>query len=61
LVNINPNKGRGRYPTVSIPTEFFPMFKGDYVIVSELENGLGMIVLPAEVKPVFGEDQKEYD
>jgi len=49
--NVHPE--RGRYLTVSIPAELTNLFPTDWMFVQPLKNGRGLIIVPAEAKPIF--------
>ena len=51
LQNVSPN-GK-KFLTVSIPTKFTEMFEGtDTAIIEPLPGGRGLVILPADIKPM---------
>ncbi len=50
LNNINPTKGR--FLTVSIPTDLIELFSTDTAIIEALPDGRGIVVIPARVEPI---------
>jgi hypothetical protein len=51
LQNVNPRQGV--YYNVSIPSEFSPMFAGtSMAIIEPLPSGRGLVILPADIKPM---------
>jgi hypothetical protein len=50
LNNVNPAKGK--YLSISIPTELCDIFGTDTAIIEPLPDGKGITVIPARVEPI---------